>query len=362
MEHFVLLEWMSTFVESLVILSIISTTSGPRINGMNHYLHMTLCAFCLTLLTSFMNSLSIFSFFTPIVAMILIIPVLSKILSNGSLLIRSTACVVAYFVILTSGYILCAFFALIYGWSENTFSIITAPGMPRAMFLVFDKLINVTFYFLTRRFLPGISTLKRKFQVILLCACAIAYVSVQYLFNIFLHSDIATLQSTLLISWLYIFSFFIILIILFILAARSEQERQTHILLKSTNQLLTENYQKLYTYQQEHAKQIHDFNHHLKTLKGLASMKREHDIIDYIDSLLSVSYQEAMLCHSGSSIVDAIINYKAEGPDRKFCVNADKLSSRKEEQLRGFFGLDTGRLNSAYPPVFRGEKRYARAA
>ena len=49
-------------------------------------------------------------------------------------------------------------------------------------------------------------------------------------------------------------------------------------------------------------------------------------------------------------------------PDRKFCVNADKLSSRKEEQLRGFFGLDTGRLNSAYPPVFRGEKRYARAA
>ena len=50
------------------------------------------------------------------------------------------------------------------------------------------------------------------------------------------------------------------------------------------------------------------------------------------------------------------------GPDRKFCVNADKLSSRKEEQLRGFFGLDTARLNSAYPPVFRGEKRYARAA
>ena len=54
--------------------------------------------------------------------------------------------------------------------------------------------------------------------------------------------------------------------------------------------------------------------------------------------------------------------YEKTWPDRKFCVNADKLSSRKEEQLRGFFGLDTGRLNSAYPPVFRGEKRYARAA
>ncbi len=49
-------------------------------------------------------------------------------------------------------------------------------------------------------------------------------------------------------------------------------------------------------------------------------------------------------------------------PDRKFCVNADKLSSRKEEQLRGFFGLDTARLNSAYPPVFRAGGRYARAA
>ena len=53
---------------------------------------------------------------------------------------------------------------------------------------------------------------------------------------------------------------------------------------------------------------------------------------------------------------------RAYGPDRKFCVNADKLSSRKEEQLRGFFGQDTARLNSAYPPVFRAGGRYARAA
>lgn len=63
-----------------------------------------------------------------------------------------------------------------------------------------------------------------------------------------------------------------------------------------------------------------------------------------------------------SRTIQKMVDAAPDGPDRKFCVNADKLSSRKEEQLRGFFGLDTGRLNSAYPPVFRGEKRYARAA
>lgn len=83
------------------------------------------------------------------------------------------------------------------------------------------------------------------------------------------------------------------------------------MLLKATNQLLTDNYQQLHTYQQNHAKQIHDFNHHLTALKGLATRKKHEEISDYIDSLLSIAYQETALCHSGSDIIDAIINHKA---------------------------------------------------
>lgn len=85
------------------------------------------------------------------------------------------------------------------------------------------------------------------------------------------------------------------------------------------------------------------------------------------DSLLEFSMTNNASVEISDDIGNSLfsVNYadmEKMGPDRKFCVNADKLSSRKEEQLRGFFGQDTARLNSAYPPVFRGEKRYARAA
>lgn len=250
-------------------------------------------------------------FFTPIIAMCFIILVLSRFFSTGSLLIRSTTCLMVYFVIVTIGYILCAIFGLLYGWSEETVSIILTPGIPRAVFLVMDKTIDILIYFLVRGFLPKIRELKIKYQLALFLICLTAYISVQYLFSTFLYSSIMTLQSTLLISWIYIFFFLIIVVISFILISRSEQEKQTHALLKSTNQLLTENYQQLHAYQQIHAKQIHDFNHHLIALKGLEDMNKHKEALSYINSLLSTTYQEIALCHSGSDILDAVINCKA---------------------------------------------------
>ena len=47
---------------------------------------------------------------------------------------------------------------------------------------------------------------------------------------------------------------------------------------------------------------------------------------------------------------------------RKSCVKADKRQPREQEQIEGQPVLGTGRLNLAYPPVFRDRRRYARAA
>lgn len=311
MEWFHILEWAATFIESTIILSTIAAASEKRHNDLRYYCLIALSATSLTVLTGFLNSISTFSFLTPIVAMGFTILILSFILSKESLLIRSMTCIMSYFVVVTIGYIFCALFGLFNGWSEDTFSILVMPGPPRAVFLIIDKSADILLYFVVRRFLPKICALKRRYQIGLLIICSIAYVSVQYLFSTFLYSSVTMLHSIALISWIYIFSFLIIVIAAFALIARSEQEKQTHLLLKATNQMLTDNYQQLHTYQQNHAKQIHDFNHHLTALKGLAAMKKTDEISDYIDSLLSIAYQETALCHSGSDIVDAIINHKA---------------------------------------------------
>ena len=153
-----------------------------------------------------------------------------------------------------------------------------------------------------------------------------AYISTQYLFVVFLDTANDALSAVAIFSWLYILAFVTITIIAFVLIARAEQERQTHIFLRSANQLLTENYQQLHAYQQNHAKQIHDFNHHLTALKGLVALGKHEEALAYMESLLSTTYQETALCHSGSDIIDAIINCKAAeaaqlGIDFRFAVS-----------------------------------------
>ena len=311
MELFNIIEWTATLVESMVILSTIAAASEKGQHGLRRHCLVVLSAVSLTVLISAMNSISAFSFLTPLVAMCFTVFVLSYILSSETLLVRSMICIMAFFVVVTAGYILCALFGLFNGWSEETFSILIMPGAPRAIFLVIDKSADILLYFLVRGFLPKLCSLRKKFQAALLFICFAAYVTVQYLFSAYLYSDVTMLHTILFISWLYIFSFLIIVVVSFILIARSEQERQTHMLLNTTNQLLTYNYQQLHTYQQKNAKQIHDFNHHLSALKGLVTMKKYDEISTYIDSLLCVAHQETELCHSGSDIIDAIINYKA---------------------------------------------------
>lgn len=311
MELFNIIEWTATLVESIVILSTIAAASekGDHHN-LRHYCLIALSAVSLSVITSIMNSISAFSFLTPVVGMCVIVA-LSYIISNETLLLRSMICMMACFVVLTIGYIFCVLFGLFNGWSEEAFSILIMPGVPRAIFLLVDKFTDILLYFLVRGFLPKLCSLRKKFQLALLLICFVSYATVQYLFSAFLYSDITMLHTILFISWFYIVSFLIIVIVAFILIARSEQEKQTHMLLNTTNQLLTDNYQLLHTYQQNHAKQIHDFNHHLSALKGLTTLKKYDEIPAYIDSLLSVAYQETELCHSGSDIIDAIINHKA---------------------------------------------------
>ncbi len=306
-----LVEWSATFVECFVILCTIVSILGKRQTRVPYHLALILATAVLAGLIIVMNAALPFSFLTPIVAMCFVSLVLSKILSGGSLLTRSVACIMTYFVILTVDYILFALLALCLGWSEAAFSIIMAPGNVRTGFLFLDKAADVGLFLCVRSLLPKVRNFKRAHQIVLFSICFVSYVTIQYLFSTYIDSNIGALHTVSLISWLYILSFFVIMLITFILVARAEQEHQTHMLLEKTNQLLAENYQQLHLYQQDYAKKLHDFKHHLSALKGLEALERHEEALIYIDALLSTAYQESALCHSGSDIIDAIINRKA---------------------------------------------------
>lgn len=232
-----------------------------------------------------------------------------------------------YLVIITVGYVIFVLIRVVYaGDIYSAFTFFMSPGPFRVVFLTVDKIIDVLFYFFVHKSLFKISTLKKKYQMVVLLISLAAYISTQYLFGVFLDTANDALSAVAIFSWLYILAFVTITIIAFVLIARAEQERQTHIFLHSANQLLTENYQQLHAYQQDHAKQIHDFNHHLTALKGLAALGKREEALAYMESLLSTTYRETALCHSGSDIIDAIINCKAAeatqlGIDFRFAVS-----------------------------------------
>ena len=327
MQYFFLVEWIATFVECLILLCTITAVSGRRYEKSRHYLTILLSTVCLTVLINVLNGISAFSFLTPVISMCFVIFILSHITSTGSLLIRSTICIMTYLVIITGGYVIFVLFRAFYvGDIYSAFTFFLSPGPFRVVFLTADKMLDVLFYFLVRKSLPQIFTLKKKYQLMLMMISLAAYISTQYLFGVFLDTANDALSAVAIFSWLYILAFVTITIIAFIVIARAEQERQTHIFLRSANQLLTENYQQLHAYQQDHAKQIHDFNHHLAALRGLAALGKHDEALAYMESLLSTTYQETALCHSGSDIIDAIINCKAAeaeqlGIEFRFAVN-----------------------------------------
>lgn len=73
---------------------------------------------------------------------------------------------------------------------------------------------------------------------------------------------------------------------------------------------MTENYQQLYVNQQTLARQLHDFNHHVKALQVLAAQEGAKETVAYTQSLLKSAYVKRTLCSCGNNIIDAIINCK----------------------------------------------------
>lgn len=117
-------------------------------------------------------------------------------------------------------------------------------------------------------------------------------------------------------DWLvpgYTFGFFgtLVLSVLIWAFARYRKEKRTNEILYTSNELMTENYRRLYENQVQRAKELHDFNHHISALRGLALEGKAAEAAAYADRLLQASYREKRLCHSGNDVVDAVINRKA---------------------------------------------------
>lgn len=301
----------ATFIECILILSAIMTSSGKRYIGWKNNILIVTFSLCSTALICTLNSLYLFSYITPVISMTLIIFISSKIMTKGHLLTRSITCILSLLLIQSIDYIVVIIFAHTTSASSSFFTVfVSSQGINRIAFLVIDKLIDIGIYFILRQWLPGLSKLTLRLNCYLLVITIVSYIVMQCLFQVVLVPDLPLMQLAVVASWCFLIGFIIAFIAFFLSLTKQEQDRQRMEMLRSENTLMADNYKTLHNTQQEYAQKLHDFKHHVRTVHELISDGKDESALEYTESLLQTSYQQAAQCHSGNDIVDAIINSK----------------------------------------------------
>lgn len=309
----------ATYVENMVILAAVTCSSGKKYPNKFHIPLLALFSLCTTVIVSIMNYLKDFSYLTPLLSMAFVIFISSKVLSIGPLLIRFISTIISYLVIQCIDYIVIILYGHFTGAPENFFDIlVSTSGIHRASFLTIDKSIDVAFFFLLRKGLPGLSKLTHRFRIYLLILSVISYIVMQCLFQVVLLPDLAIMQLVVVVSWCFLIGFIVASIAFFLSLTKQEHDRQRMEMLHSENVLMAENYGRLHATQQKYARSLHDFKHHITAIRELVTTGKTKAATEYLDSLLNTTYQQATQCHSGNDIVDAIINSKlSEAQSRK---------------------------------------------
>ncbi len=189
--------------------------------------------------------------------------------------------------------------------SYNRFAAMMHPGFGRRRYLLALTAVLLALYFSLRQVLSKAREWDRRQWITALLGSAAAFSAGWYLWSIAFRKYWLAAGCTFTLLGAAALS---VLIWAF---CRYRKEKRVNEMLYASNEMMTENYKRLYEDQVQRAKELHDFNHHIAALRGLAADGKSAEAAAYADSLLTASYREKRLCHSGNDVVDAVINRKA---------------------------------------------------
>ncbi len=305
-------ELAATVIESLLLFGAVPRIAGRKYSGRKHVARVLCASAGMTVLISWMNSLSAFSFVT-VAAGILYVFVVSRFLSNGGMLLRLTACILAFFFLHTFDQIIGFGSALLIGGSQSayaSFDIMMEPGVTRTIYTAVNKSLQSACFFAFRPHLYKLGLLSKRSLAVLFSTVFIAYVIMCILTQLIISDSLFLMQIAVMLSFFFILIGIFAVILSILLSSQYQEERNKSSLVLLMNEMLEKNYRQLSANQLAISKQMHDFTNHLKTLEHLTGSCPEAQ--KYISQLLGAPSQRSRFCHSGSDVVDAIVNCKAE--------------------------------------------------
>ena len=309
---FQLVELLATFVESFVALSAVTKMSQPKVKGKQYFAILSGCGVAMMVVISLLNWIEAFSYVTIVIGFMMV-SILSRFTTAGRFFHRLTVTVLVYLCIHAVDYVLVALFGLFFHEDQGyfySFQTILTPGLPRLFFLLFNKGTDVALYFVFRKQMAALGRLERRYEIILTFN-SIAYVLMSLLLSLVQKESYLAIQTTVLVAWLLLVVCVIAVTCVCVIFTNYKASEQRNAYLRTTNELMVENYKKLNDTQQTIRRQVHDFNHHLRALQTIANNHDIQKVSEYLDSLLAVPKTSLTLCRCGNDVIDAVINCKA---------------------------------------------------
>ena len=319
---------LSTVLESTLIVDTLTQVAEPKHKGRKQIGVEILAIFIMTGIVTIMNQIQLFSILTLVIGAIGYVG-LSKIFTKGKLMLRTLGCILIFFLLHTMDSIVGFTLALFVKKSPNvyqSFILIMQPGLMRILYTVINKTIQIILCACLRQSMRKIKELNRSTHIMMIGAFLVGYIAVVILANLIVTDSLFTIQISVILSWMFIFIAMIVGLVGLVLSNQYYNIKRDVQLLEVTNEMLERNYVQLSNNQMMISRQVHDFNHHLKTLQGLYGSKE--DAKKYIDELCAAPYEGVQFCQSGNKVVDAIINCKkveAEEKEIAFSFQVDSL-------------------------------------
>lgn len=302
------------FAHEFLVLSTVTNLSERRYAGATHMLCLVGGTALLVVWEPLLDDLPVSPYLLPALYMGYVIGA-TRWTARARLLLRAAACMLTYLIahITYTLLLLCAAILKNPALGYSAFAPFSEGGPTRQLFLGVYIGVEVLIYLCLRKHFDKMRVLSNWHCLVLLLTCTALYIAIYAPSSALLQVAFTpAIQTAIAICLLCVIFCALLVVGILILVSHFQEKKKENRLLEATNRLMTDNYRKMHTNQQAFAKQVHDFNHHLTALRGLAAKEKTGEVCAYIDSLLRTTYQEIALCHSGNDVIDAIINCKAE--------------------------------------------------
>ncbi len=309
-----IIEVTATLIEMTVIFSAVNKVSdhdGSMIQKPS--LWRIICSvLLLTCTVSILNHFHIFSFLTIFVSVSLTF-ILAKFITKKLFLLCGLITIICYLGIHAIDYIVLFVLGTIVEAPVKdyfSFSSLMNPGPVRNCYLLIDKTMDVLLYLLLRKHIGKLKKLGSRACAFILTISTAAYMMMTIMLSLIFDNSLMAMQLAVIAAWIFMILCVFMTTGILLISSNYRKEKEAYHLLQLTNSMMEQNYRALHSFQNESAKRNHDVNHHLQTLRELAVQNRSGQIKEYVEALLQVPYAEAVLCHSGNDVIDAIINSK----------------------------------------------------